>query len=97
MKRTLAVWLLLPLALSAVFLFSQSRQHVATLATDVYEGKTLLSVDWIGSATIDRMLMIESRDGADSDTYEVKHVYGTDIILKQRLKSDYAAGSKIYQ
>ncbi len=97
MKKVFLGLVLMVLGLGGTLLWSQEWQQVATLATDVQGGETLLSVEWTGVGTVDSLLLIESRDGSLSETHEVVHIYGTNIILKDRLRADFLAGSVIFQ
>ncbi|MDA2923556.1 hypothetical protein MYX65_02690 [Acidobacteria bacterium AH-259-L09] len=97
MKRFFVCSVLVLFGLSGVFLWSQQWQLVATLSSDVSEGETLLSVDWVDTGTAGYLVLIESRDGEVTETGEIEHIYGNYLVLKDRLKNDFVAGSKIYQ
>ncbi len=97
MKKVLVGLVLIVVGLGWTLLWSQEWQQVAILATDTQSGETLLSVEWTDVGTVDSLLLIESRDGSISETHEVVHIYGTNIILKDRLGADFLADSVIFQ
>ena len=48
---------------SGAFLWCQDWGHLATIATDVSPGETVLNVYWTCSGSVDRAVLIQSRDG----------------------------------
>ncbi|MGH9339775.1 MAG: hypothetical protein ACRD1R_09360 [Acidobacteriota bacterium] len=76
---------------------SQNWNEVATLVSDTSRDETILTVEYSATVTVGRPILIEARDTRLSEVYEVKHVYGNHILLKQRLASDFLAGSRVYQ
>ena len=97
MKKVLVGLVLIVVGLGGTLLWSQEWQQVAILATDTQSGETMLSVEWTDVGTVDSLLLIESRDGSISETHEVVHIYGTNIILKDRLRAGFLADSVIFQ
>ncbi len=78
-------------------LWSQEWEQVAVLVSDVSRDETELTVEFIRPVTLDRQILIESRDGSIRETYGVKHVYENHLLLKDKLTREFLAGSKIYQ
>ena len=58
---------------------------------------SILWVEESANIQVDRLLLIESRDGIARDTYEVKHNLDGHILLKSPLKHEFLAGSKVFQ
>ncbi len=83
--------------LSGVSLWAQDWQSVATLTSDASGGETLLNVDWVAPGKSARLILIESRDGTRAELSVVEHIYGSRLILKERLNNDFLAGSRLYQ
>ena len=85
------------LVLGGVTLWSQEWEQVAVLVSDVSRDETELTVDFIRPVTLDRQVLIESRDESIRETYGVKHVYENHLLLKEKLRRAFLAGSRIYQ
>ncbi len=83
--------------LSSAALVAQKWQQVGVLESNAEAEESVIAVDDPGSVVVDRTIMIESRDGKVKDTYEVWHVYGHAVLLKERLRHDFAEGSRIFQ
>lgn len=75
----------------------QKWQQIAVLESDVFKDETVITVDTGEGFIVDRVITIERRDGKLKDTYEVLHVYGTWVFLKQRIRHEFPAGSRIFQ
>jgi len=97
MRKGWICLLFLGIVLSTAAVVGQKWQQVGVLEIDAYVEETAIQVDDPGSVVVDRTLMIESRDGKLRDTYEVLHVYGHAVLLKQRLRNDFTSGSRLYQ
>jgi hypothetical protein len=100
MLRRFLLMLMVVLGLSGVFLWSQSPKEwrqVATLTNDVSEGQTLLDVKWMAPGQASRLILLESPDGSQAEVSAIEHIYGNNIVLKRRLKNDFARGSSLYQ
>lgn len=97
MKRLLVCFSVIFVLSAGAFLWSQKWEQVAVLATDVSRDESDLHVILMGSVAVDRLVLIESRDGKVKDTYEVKHVYENHVLLKERVDHVFLAGSRIYQ
>lgn len=97
MKKLASCLFLLVAGLSGVFLSAQEWEPVAVLVSDVSADESELVVDFIRPVVVDRLVLLESRDGSTKETYSVKHVYGRHVLLKEKLKHAYLAGAKIYQ
>lgn len=82
---------------SSAVLVGQKWQQVGVIETDAYVEESAIAVADPGTIVVDRAIMIESRDGKLKDTYEVLHVYGHAVLLKQRLRHDFVSGSRLYQ
>lgn len=97
MKKLVICLVVLLTGLGGAFLWSQEWKQVAVLVSDVSTDESELIVDFIRPVALDRLILIESRDGSTKETYAIKHVYGRHLLLKQKLKHGYLAGSRIYQ
>ena len=95
MKKLASCLFLLVAGLSGVFLSAQEWEPVAVLVSDVSADESELVVDFIRPVVVDRLVLLESRDGSTKETYSVKHVYGRHVLLKEKLKHAYLAGAKI--
>ena len=84
-------------ALSGVSLWAQGWQYVAALTSDASGGETLLNVDWVAPGRVARLILIESRDGSRAELSVVENIYGSRLILQERLLNDFRAGSRLYQ
>ena len=96
MKKLICFFLTF-VALSGAFLWAQKWQQVAVLVIDVSRDESDLSVSFVGTVAVDRLILVESRDGSIRDSYAVKHVLEKHVLLKQRLRHEFLAGSRIYQ
>ncbi|MBI4444398.1 MAG: hypothetical protein HY645_00700 [Acidobacteria bacterium] len=96
MKRWIASLVLL-VALGMGLAWSQKWQQVAVLSTDVSADESDLTVRIQAPIAVDRLILLESRDGSLKETYEVKHVLGDHLLIKQKLKHSFLAGSRVYQ
>jgi len=96
MRRCLCL-LVVMCGLSGVSLWAQNWQYVATLTSDASGGETLLNVDWVAPGKVAHMILIESLDGRRAEISVVEHIYGSRLILKERLMNDFLAGSRLYQ
>jgi len=83
--------------LSSVAVVGQKWQQIGVLEADAEQEESAVQVDDPGSVVVDRAILIETRDGKVKDTYEVLHVYGHAVILKERLRHDFTSGSRVYQ
>ncbi len=102
MKRACLSLLSLVILVTGVALYAQEAdapklQQVAMLAADASRDETTLTVDVATGITVDRDLVIESRDGKSKETVMAKHVYGNSVILHSKLKNRFLAGAKLYQ
>lgn len=95
-QRLIAVGILLG-CLSAGW-SQQGWVYVTTVSLDASEGETILHVTEEGVVQEGRSVLVRTRDGSRQDAYEVLHVLdGYHVILGERLKRDYLAGSAVYQ
>ena len=78
-------------------LWSQDWKLLGTVALDVYGDETVVNVKWICAGTLDQPVLLESREGGNTEIREVRHILGNFLLLKGRLESAYQTGSKIYQ
>ncbi len=83
--------------LSSAALVGQKWQQVGVIEIDAFVEESVIQVDDPGAVVVDKALMIERRDGKLKDTYEVLHVYGHAVLLKERLRHDFVSGSRLYQ
>jgi len=102
MKRACLSLLSLVILLTGVAVYAQQAdtpksQQVAVLASDASRDETSLTVDTSTGIAVDKELVLESRDGKVKETVVVRNVYGHNLILKEKLKNEFLAGSKIYQ
>lgn len=97
MRKGWICLLLVGFLLSFAAVVGQKWAQVGVLISDAEQEESLLQVDDPGSIVVDRSLLVETRDGKVKDTYEVLHVYGQTVLLKQRLRHDFTSGSRIYQ
>ena len=100
MKRLqllLILWVVLLAVFGGATLRSQKWEQVAVLVSDVSRDETELAVEFSKSVTLDRPIMIESRDRSIKENYSVKHVYENHILLKEKLKRPFLSGARIYQ
>ncbi|MFB3905611.1 MAG: hypothetical protein ACE15E_19365 [Acidobacteriota bacterium] len=97
MKKGWICLLFLGFLLSSAASVAQKWQQVGVIEVDAFVEETVIQVDDPGSVVVDRAILIERRDGKLKDTYEVLHVYGHAVLLKQRLRHDFVAGSRVYQ
>lgn len=95
--KTKVIGLILVVVLGGAQLWSQKWEHAAVLLSDVSRGETDLVVEFIRPVGVDRTILLESRDGSAKETYTVKHVYENHILLKEKLKSDFVAGSRVFR
>lgn len=96
-KFTVAATLVL-LALLAAQGAAQQWTFVARLSSDASRGESMIRVETLEPVVSGRALLIEDRDGAKREVYKVHAVFdGFNVILETRLKSDFAAGAKIFQ
>lgn len=96
MRKCLCLLVVL-FGLSGVSLWAQSWQHVGDLTSDASGGETLLNVNWVAPGKVARMILIESLDGIRAELRVVENIYGSRLILKERLLNDFRAGSRLYQ
>ena len=75
----------------------QRYRHVGILGSDSSGGETLLTVDVAYPIVVGQLLLVENRDHPHREVHEVRHVFGDNVILKTRLRSDYLKGSRLYQ
>ena len=102
MKRACLSFLSLVILVTGVALYAQQAdapklQQVAVLASDASRDETSVTVDTPTGIAVDKDMVIESRDAKVKETVAVKHVYGNNVILKEKLKNRFLAGSKLYQ
>ncbi len=97
MRKGWICLLFLGFLLSSAALVAQKWQQVTVIVSDADASETVLLVDDGASVVVDRALLIESRDGKVKDTYEVLHVYGEIVLLKERLRHNFVSGSRLYQ
>ena len=97
MKKGWICLLFVALLLSSAAVVGQKWQQVTVIASDADIGETLIMVEDGNSIVVDRALLIERRDGKLKDTYEVLHVYGREVILKESLRNDFVSGSRLFQ
>ncbi|MDA2933657.1 hypothetical protein MYX82_04885 [Acidobacteria bacterium AH-259-D05] len=108
MKRIFSGSLVVLFGLGGTLLWSQEdskwehghgplTHHVAVLLSGTNAGETMLSVDWVAPGTVDQVILIEDRDHGRREITEVKHIYGSHLLLKERLEGTYLAGSRLYQ
>jgi len=95
-KKGMLLAVVLTVALALVG-YADKWEYVATVVSDASKDESELLVDSGQSIVVDRPLLIELRDGTLRQTYGVRHVYGSHVLLKERLKRDFLAGSKVYQ
>ncbi len=76
---------------------TQQWRLVSVLGSDVSGGVTSLAVEANKPIEVGRLILLEARDGGYRETCGVRHVYGTTVILEERLQRDFVAGSRIYQ
>jgi hypothetical protein len=97
MIKRMALFMAAVAVISVITVFAQNWQHVAVLTTDVSPDETLLTVDSGTAIQPDRSIMVETRDGSFRESYRVKHVYDHHVLLTERLRNEFLAGSRIYQ
>lgn len=97
MKKGWICLLFVAFLLSSAAVVGQKWQQVTVIASDADVGETMIIVDDGSSVVVDRALLIERRDGKVKDTYEVLHVYGRQVLLKEGLRQDFVSGSRLYQ
>ncbi|RPJ53159.1 MAG: hypothetical protein EHM23_31490 [Acidobacteria bacterium] len=97
MNRGWIFLLFLGFLLSSAGLVAQKWQQVSLLEANAEEEESTIAIADANSIVVDRAILIESRDGKVKETYEVWHVYGHSVLLKERLRHDFAEGSKVYQ
>ncbi len=97
MKKGWICLLFVGFLLSSAALVAQKWQQVAIIESDADMHETVIAVDNGTSIVVDRALLVESRDGKVKDTYEVLHVYGHAVLLKETLRHNFPAGSRLYQ
>ena len=72
-------------------------EEVAQLLSDAYGDESILLVRLVNPVALDELVTIVSRDGTYQELGEVKHVYGSYILLKAPLIKEYLAGSSVFQ
>mgnify|MGYP001167307375 CR=1 FL=1 len=97
MKKGWICLLFAAFLLSSVAVVGQKWQQVGVLEADVFIDETVILVNDPGAIVLDRPMLIERRDGKLRDTYEVQHVYGHQVILKERLRHEFVEGSRLFQ
>jgi hypothetical protein len=97
MTKRVALFMVIAAMISVITLLAQNWQHVAVITTDVSRDETLVTVDSGEAIQPDRHIMIETRDGSFRESYRVKHVYNHHVVLTERLRNDFLAGSRVYQ
>ena len=97
MKKGWIYLLFLGVLLSSAVLLGQKWQQVSVLESDAEQEESVIAVADANSVVVDRAILIESRDGKVKDTYEVLHVYGHAVLLKERLWYDFTSGARVFQ
>jgi hypothetical protein len=90
-------WLVLWLVVALSGVVAQKWQLVTTLHTDASRDETLLTVDSGAGLVVDRDILLETGDGKVKETYRVKHAHSNSVLLYDRLRRDFPAGSRVYQ
>lgn len=75
----------------------QRYRYVGTLGSHSSGGQTLLTVDVAYPIAEGQFILIEDRDHPSREVHEVMYILGDNLVLKHRLGSDYAQGSRLYQ
>ena len=75
----------------------QRYRHVATVGSHSSGGQTMLAVDVAYPVVVGQLILIESRDHPTREVHQVMYILGDNLILKDRLGSDYLQGSRLYQ
>ena len=96
MRRVLYFTFLL-LASTWVWLAAQSWELKGVLRSDVSKNESVLWVELNKPLMLDRLLVIESRDGRLRGGYEVERVLEEHVLLKKSLRESYPRGSRIFQ
>ena len=94
--RSLCFFLAL-IGVSGVLHSSENWKYVGSLASDASRDESILTVDLVAPVAVDGSIMVERRDGELTEIHELQHVYDNQVVLKERLKSDFMAGSRVYQ
>jgi len=97
MKKAWICVILTLILLTAGVAYAQKWKQVAVLASDVEKTETALVVDSGTQIVVDKDVMIESRDGKIKENYKVKSVYENVVLLRDKLKQSFDAGSRLYQ
>ena len=75
----------------------QRYRHVATLGSHSSGGQTLVTVDVAYPIVEGQLILIEDRDHPMREVHQVLYILGDNLILKNRLGTDYKMGSRLYQ
>lgn len=100
MRRAIPSVVVLGLLFGSAYVWSQQTpqwQQVGVLASDLSRGETLLRVKWIGPATVGRAILLEARDNSLREVRVVGDLHEAHVVLKQRVRHAFKAGSRIYQ
>lgn len=96
-RRLLSAFALISIALAPSLIGQDhSGQLVGELLSDAYGEETLLLVMLRTEVKPDQRIRIVARNGAWSEIGEIRHNYGSYLWLKEKLRSEYLAGSRIY-
>ncbi len=74
----------------------QRYRHVATLGSHSSGGQTLVTVDVAYPIVEGQLILIEDRDHPMREVHQVLYILGDNLILKNRLGTDYKMGSRLY-
>ena len=76
----------------------QSWKFVARLASDAYEGETMILVKPEEQVIEGKKLLLVGRDPNVRQILTVVHVYdGTHVLLDQELATDFLTGDQVFQ
>ena len=65
---------------------------MAVVESDASRDESALTVRFLSPIKVNQEVLIETQDGKVRDQYEAKHLYGNQLVLKQRLRHDFVSG-----